>query len=267
VGKAKDIRIKPISCKDARNIIRTLHYSGKVDTRSSVHLGVFLNGKCGGAIQLGIPLDKHKAIAVIRNTPWNGMLDIHRLAFADWLPRNGESRAIGYMVRWIRKTYPHIQWVQSYADATQCGDGAIYRASGFDLVGIKKNSTMWRLPNGEVIASLVIAQGFGNTSGKSAIKRRLGVRATETSTRYFRRVGAEQLQGFQLRYIKFIDPLARERLTVPVIPFSEIDRLGARMYRGQRPGSVASDALDTQSGEGSATLTPGLKAKKANANG
>lgn len=46
-------------------------------------------------------------------------------------------------------------------------------------------------------------------------------------------VGAEPLQGFQLRYLYFIDKKCRELLTVPEIPFSKIDELGAGMYKGK----------------------------------
>ena len=42
------------------------------------------------------------------------------------------------------------------------------------------------------------------------------------------------LTGYQLRYIYFIDKRWRKRLTVPEIPFSRIDELGAGMYRGER---------------------------------
>ena len=65
--------------------------------------------------------------------------------------------------------------------------------------------------------------------------------------------------GFQLRYIYFLDPTARERLTVPILPFSEIDRRGAGMYKGKpRVRSVDSDTTDFQSVEGGATPTPAL---------
>ena len=42
------------------------------------------------------------------------------------------------------------------------------------------------------------------------------------------------LPGYQLRYIYFLDPKARENLTVPVIPFSKIDEIGAGMYKGEK---------------------------------
>lgn len=46
--------------------------------------------------------------------------------------------------------------------------------------------------------------------------------------------GFKPLDGYQLRYIYFINPSARERLTVPILPFSRIDEMGARMYKGEK---------------------------------
>lgn len=46
-------------------------------------------------------------------------------------------------------------------------------------------------------------------------------------------IGATKLQGYSLRYIYFLDPAYRERLTVPEIPFSKIDEYGAGMYKGE----------------------------------
>lgn len=69
--------------------------------------------------------------------------------------------------------------------------------------------------------------------------------------RRFKDAGFIPLSGFQLRYVYFLDPTARVRLTVPEIPFSEIARRGATMYKGKqglRAGSIASDAPDDQSG-------------------
>jgi hypothetical protein len=52
--------------------------------------------------------------------------------------------------------------------------------------------------------------------------------------KYLDYVGARPIPGFQLRYMYFIDPACREKLTVPIIPFSKIDELGAGMYKGAK---------------------------------
>ena len=170
MASAKDLRVAPIRCADARRIVSRYHYSGKYDPRSSLHFGVYLGGRCGGAIQLGAPIDKRKALAAVEGTGWNGLLDLHRFAFADWLPRNSESRALAVMMRIIKKSYPFIEWIQSYADATQCGDGTIYRAAGFDLIGIKQNSSMYLMPDGQVICKIVLEPGFSPNSKSGSVK-------------------------------------------------------------------------------------------------
>ena len=133
MGDAKKLIVKPISSKDANKIIKSLHYSGRVVPNSQLHLGVFLDGKCGGAMQFGPSMRKDLIQPLVKGTGWNEFIELNRMGLADWLPRNGESRCIAYAMRWIKRTYPHIKWVVSFADGTQCGDGAIYRASGFYL--------------------------------------------------------------------------------------------------------------------------------------
>jgi hypothetical protein len=41
-------------------------------------------------------------------------------------------------IKTIKKNAPHIKWIISFADGTMCGDGTIYRASGFQLVKVSK---------------------------------------------------------------------------------------------------------------------------------
>lgn len=52
--------------------------------------------------------------------------------------------------------------------------------------------------------------------------------------KYVEYAGGVILKGHQLRYIYFIDKAYRARLTVPEIPFSKIDEVGAGMYKGEK---------------------------------
>lgn len=286
MGEAKRLIVKPIAAADARRLIKALHYSGKCVNNSQVHLGVFLDGRCGGAMQFGPSLDKGKMVGLVAGTKWNEFLELNRLAFADWLPRNGESRAIGYAMRWLKKTYPWLQWVVSFADGTQCGDGTIYRASGFALTGIKVNNQIWVAPTGETFNDTSVRPGIGGekerarparvfsrtslTDGRSKQQQQQAVsllRTTMTKGKHILNSGASSMRafaeqgwkpkaGFQLRYVYFLDPTARERLTVPILPFSEIDKRGAGMYRGQPRDRSRENAAPLPSGEG-AVMLPG----------
>jgi len=243
-NSAKDIVVKPISSAAARQIVARFHYSGKSTQNSQLHFGVFLNGKCFGAMQFGPPMDRRKLLPLVEGTGWNGMIELNRMAFADALPRNSESRALGVALRMMRKTYPHIEWVVSFADGTQCGDGTIYRAAGFVLTQIARNKTLLLMPDGSIVADKTLNDHIqaGGRLGSSVAKDR----------------GARPLPGFQLRYIYFLNPTARERLTCPVLPFSAIDDMGARMYRGQRARSTESGASGDQPEGGGAIPTRAL---------
>ena len=252
MGEAKRIEIKPISRQDADRIVKALHYSGKVVNNAQLHFGVFLDGRCGGALQFGPSLDKSHLQGLVAGTGWNEFIELNRMALADWLPRNGESRALAVCFRLIRKKYPHLKWVVSFSDGTQCGDGIIYRAAGFALTQIKTNSTLWQLTDGRVVSNVGI-----NTSGRA--KKIMGMAPDENATGFLRRTGAIPLKGFQLRYLYFLDPTARDRLTVPILPYSAIEAAGACMYKGvSRVSSVASDTPPDQGGEGGATPTETL---------
>lgn len=227
--------MKPISAKDAAALVRRVHYSGKVVQNSQLHLGVFLNNRLEGAMQFGPSLDKRKIQGLVADTGWNGFIELNRMAFSDRLPRNSESRALGVAFRMIRKHYPHIEWVVSFSDATQCGDGIIYRASGFVLTGLVESKNLIRLPNGDVVHKMTLESSpttprpelsglsyYGVTGGKYDLKK------------YVEVTGGKVIPGFQLRYIFFLNQAARERLTVPVLPFSRIEEMGASMYRGEK---------------------------------
>lgn len=255
---AKDMVLRPISAQEANALVRRVHYSGKVDTRSQIHIGAFLNGKLEGAMQFGPSIDKRKTIGLVAGTKWNEFIDLHRLAFTDNLPRNSESRALAIAMKMLRRHAPHLKWVLSYADGAQCGDGTIYRAAGFVLTNITENKSMYRLPDGNVVAKIVFEPSF-STQGPDHIKTKYGKTGSETSGKFLKRIGAEAIPGFQLRYIYFLDPAYRERLTVPELPFSEIQRRGAGMYRGERRAEgVASDTPGIQPGEGGAVPTSAL---------
>ena len=253
MASAKDIVVKPIKASAANDLVKRVHYSGKVDPRSQLHLGVFLLGRLEGVMQFGPSIQKSNIMPLVEGTSWNGFIELNRMAFSDALPRNSESRALSVAMRIIRKHYPHIEWVVSFSDGTQCGDGVIYRASGFFLTAIKKNTSMWRMPSGEVVADIV-------TRMKSTgVKKRIGYKTGEPWSKFTKRVGAEKLIGFQLRYIYFLNKEAKKRLTVPILPFSKIDEMGAGMYKGEKITRTKDQELEHPSSLGGETPTRALQ--------
>lgn len=228
---AKDIIVKPITAQAANALVKRVHYSGKYARTSTLHFGAYLNDKLEGVMSFGGSINKKGTNGIVSNTNWNGFIELNRMAFSDRLPRNSESRCLAVAFRLIKKHYPHIEWVVSFSDGCQCGDGAIYRASGFVLTGIKKNTSMVLMPDGQVIAKLVFGLTYGKNSDSLVISK-YGFKRGESISGFLNRIGAVPLDGYQLRYIYFLNPQAKARLTVPIIPFSKIDEMGAGMYKG-----------------------------------
>ena len=231
MGRCKEIIIKVIPATIANAFVKKHHYSGKVVPNSVLHFGAFLDGKLHGVLSYGNSMDKRKTMQLVEGTGWNEFLELNRMAFDEYLPRNSESYCIGKTLRMIKKQAPHIKWVISFADGAQCGDGTIYRASNFVLTGIRENKSIMEMPSGQRLCQITIS------AHPDAIELK---KECEINNIPFKRytvgdwvkMGAKFVKGYQLRYVYFLDKNSRSKLTVPEIPFSKIDEVGAGRYKG-----------------------------------
>lgn len=233
MGRAKQIIVKVIPSKIANEFVRKHHYSGKYCRTSTLHFGCFLDDKLHGVMSFGNPMNKSKVLGLVKNTNWNEMLELNRMAFDDYLPKYSESRCLSIAFKLMKKNAPQIKWILSFSDGCQSGDGTIYRATGFYLTQINVNKSIWEMPNGDKVASVVFGLKYGDDiTAKTNPNGRYGKKVNESVGDFFKRVGAKPLQGFQLRYIYLIDKTCK--ITVPILPFSEIDKKGAGMYKGEK---------------------------------
>lgn len=235
MDRVKEIEVRVIPGTIAIPFIKKHHYSGKVVQNSCLHFGAFLDNKLHGVMSFGPSMIKDKLIGLVKDTGWNEFLELNRMAFDDYLPRNSESRCISIALKLIKKQAPQIKWVISFADGCSCGDGTIYRASNFILTGIHENKGLIELPSGEKIHILTLKTGRTlprkELKGKSYLEVGNG---KPDFNKYLEASGGKVLKGYQLRYIYFIDKSKEKDLTVPIIPFSKIDELNAGMYKGER---------------------------------
>jgi hypothetical protein len=226
MGKAMEMSIKPITKTKADAIIKKYHYSGKVVQNSQLNFGVYYKSLLLGAMQFGPPMDKSKILPIVKGSSWNGMMELNRMAFSDALPRFGESRAIGLAFKWIKQNAPHIQWIVSFADGTQCGHGTIYQATNFILSQIKKNSGMIALPNGKILTK-------ASLHPRSNKEVREAGYSSSTEWLNDNHEGWYVLDGYMYRYIYFLTKRARKNYTGDNIPYSKIKELGISMYKGE----------------------------------
>jgi len=222
MGRAKEIIVKVIPSKIANEFVKLNHYSGKVVPNSTLHFGCFLDGKLHGVMQYGPSINKKGTINLVEGTGWNEFIELNRMAFDDYLPKYSESRCIAISIKLIKKNAPQIKWIISFADGTQCGDGTIYRASGFKLVGLAKNAGICKL-NGKIVHikktyDMKLTSSFMKKSDIPKLKQK--------------GYDAEIIDGHQLKYIYLIDKTMT--ISKEVLPFSEIDKQGAGMYKGEK---------------------------------
>ena len=229
---AKEIIIKQIPKPKADKIIKKYHYSGKVVQNSNLNFGVYYKGLLLGAMSFGSPTDKRRMLPMVKDTKWNEMIELNRMAFSDALPRFAESRAIAMALRWIKKN-TGIQWVISFADGCQCGHGTIYQASNFKLVQIKENSRLYRLPDGRVVHKLTFEDGG------SKLAKEMQSKGFTNTIKYLNAhyEGYKKLKGYMYKYIYFIDKEAEKNFTGEYIPFSKIKELDIEMYKGEWIGA------------------------------
>lgn len=236
MGRAKEIEVKVIPSKVAVPFVKKHHYSGKVVQNSNLHFGAFLDGKLHGIMSFGSSMDKAKIQQLVSGTGWNEFIELNRMAFDDYLPRNAESYCISRAIKLIKKNAPQIKWIISFADGCQCGDGTIYRASNFVLTGIKPNKTILEFPTGDRIAAMTLESHFTLDIVKKQCEY-FGIEHKYRTRSEWLKIGngsIKYIDGYMLRYIYFIDKSYRAKLTVPEIPFSKIDEMGAGMYKGEK---------------------------------
>lgn len=244
MDSVKDIVLKVIPSKIANDFIKKHHYSGKVVNNSQLHFGAFLNGQLHGVLSYGCSLDKRKVQKLVLHKEtkqpvlWNEWLELNRMAFDEYLPRNSESRCISISLKLIKKNAPHIKWIISFADGTHCGDGTIYRASGFKLTGVSTSSMIllpekyWKYNGGGKYAHRMTLQAKSNIMYK-VMQKDLGLHGEYKQMEWYaEKLGTKVIEGYQLRYIYVLDN--DYEIATPIIPFSEIDNIGAGMYKGEK---------------------------------
>lgn len=230
MGNAKNIIVRVIPPKIANDFVKINHYSHKVASTSVVNFGAFIDNKLIGVAQWGRPINKYLQINLVKNTGWNSFLELNRLVCVDDTPKNTESRFISICLKLLKKNAPQVKWVISFADATQCGDGTIYRASGFKLIAINDSQQLYKLPDGEKVHLMALQGGHYSSKRKDMLKA-----GYTNPKKYMEEIlKGEKLIGKQLKYIYFIDKEIEKDLSVPIIPFSKIKELGIGMYKGQK---------------------------------
>lgn len=187
----------------ANEIIVKNHYSHKYNLTSKIHLGVHIDGVLIGALQFGKAMNPASQEGVVKNTLIDEYLELNRMWLDDIAPRNSESKAISYCIKYIKNRHKKIKWIQSFADE-RCGKlGIVYQAANFKYYGLHK-SIFWTLD--------------GIVYHNSAMTRDPSTRPSADLLQAGKdRATSEELRQF--RYIYFIDKRSIKDAVLKELPY------------------------------------------------
>lgn len=240
--------VAQIPSKEAREIIRAHHYSRSIVNNSYIHLGVFRAGRLVGVLQFGYMLNPRRASKVVAGTEVGEYLELNRMWLDDAAPRNSESQALSYAVKYIRRACPRVKWIQSYADERCGGLGVTYQAAGFEYLG-SHNTSFYEL-DGETYHAMLL------TAHKKA-----GQRGQYLKDNLHR---AEKKTLRQFRYIRFLKPRCRKYLNMRPQPFPKpegqvpgrANTPNAARHEGRPTSPVGSEPGSIPGGRSKTRFTP-----------
>ena len=141
--KTIDVQYKRISHALATETVIREHYLHR-KCPISHSFGAFVGDELKGVVTVGVPASWSARAGLVGETykqyksnPLSRANDVHelnRLWMADELPRNSESRFVGWCLRQLRRHNPSIILV-SYADGSMGHVGWVYQATNFFYTG------------------------------------------------------------------------------------------------------------------------------------
>jgi len=200
--------VKIIDRNLANKTIIKNHYSHKIYNASYIHLGVFMQDEFVGVLQFGYAMNPASAGSVVADTEIDEYLELNRMWLDDKAPKNSESKAISYAIKVIKRAYPKIKWIQSFADE-RCGKfGIVYQASNFKYYG-EHESDFWEY--------------------KGIVYHNIQMTVSPGTRRYSREVAelqqnkdkAKRLHLRQFRYIFFIDKKSESKARLQQKPYEK----------------------------------------------
>lgn len=141
---------KEISYQEAKSMIIENHYSKKWNTSfGKINIGVFRDNQLLGCAVFGNLMNPNSYKTLNDGFNKDSLTELNRLWISDELGHNSETMLLGASFKIIRKLYPEIQAVQSFADG-RLGCGTIYKAANFNYYGYNKSLFFEDIDTGEV---------------------------------------------------------------------------------------------------------------------
>ena len=156
--KKKFIKILECEKQMADNIIKKNHYSKKSTKNSCLNLLVYYCNKVSGALQLGYGIRPSKKGTYNPKK----VLEFDRMWLSDDMPKLSETITLSLLHHYLKKNYPQIKHLISYADTSVGNNGTIYKAANYKLID-KIKARFFILENGDRVHPITMWHRHGVT--------------------------------------------------------------------------------------------------------
>src|SRR3990167_1716965 len=182
------MEIQKINVRTAKDFVRHNHYAVISPPITKLSLGIYTNEKLTGVAMWGYGVrPKHTLKLMFPSLEVENYLELNRLCLLDEMPRNSESQFIRLNTEYIKRHFPKVKVLFSWADGLRGKCGYVYQASNF-YYGGKILSEFYATKDGEVVHPRLLITRFGRRDMDFA----------------FKVLGLKKIKGYQLRYCKFL---------------------------------------------------------------
>lgn len=200
--------VKEINKQISNDIIIKNHYSKKVAgfATTYIYLGVFQNNVLLGSLQFGYAMNAASQGSVVKDTSIDEYLELNRMWLSDEITINyAESQAISFSIKYIKRKFPKIKWIQSFADERCGGFGIVYQACSFSYYG-GHTSIFWELDDETYHNKAMTIKDKSKSNSKERFLQENKERAKKYELRQF-------------RYIKFLNQKWKKKCLLTEQPY------------------------------------------------
>ena len=136
------LHISECPVAEIQEVMERVHYSHSIfGVTTTVCYAIRWDGVVSGGAIFGAPAAYNVSKKYDCGEP---LLELRRFVLEEHLPRNSESRSLGFMLRDLKRR--GIRRILSYADPAFGHSGIIYAATGFKKVGVTapRKHIMWK---------------------------------------------------------------------------------------------------------------------------
>ena len=182
-----ELTLKVINEETATKFIEKYHYSGQSPS-PTIAFGHYYKDYLVNVILYKSPTGRLMAQQVMEGGDSHNTWELIRMVSYEPKPKNLESKCIANTFKYIKKAFPNIKIIISYADNNMGHHGYVYQASNFYYYGQSRPDKEWYIDGKRVHTRTVVSE-YGTMSVdyvRSLIGDRLQiVDQIETKSRYF----------------------------------------------------------------------------------